>query len=94
MGEWVYYVTYFRFRDVADWIKQTEEIHSSKKLAKWIQRRLDKAHAERIAKYLSKQPEHFFSSLHCRASGGQPKWAELRISDPGDELTDEEEVEL
>ena len=94
MGEWVYYVTYFRFCDVADWIKPTDEIHSSKKLAKWIQRRLDKAHAARIAKYLSKQAEHFFSALVVGIYGGQPKWAELRISDPRDELTDGEEIEL
>ena len=55
MGEWIYYLTYFRFSDVQQWIKPTDEIHSNKRLAKWIQQRLDRKHADRIAEYLKQK---------------------------------------
>lgn len=93
MGDWIYYVTYFRFQDIFDWVKPTEEIHSNRKLARWIQRRLDRAHAGRIADYLQ-QNERFFSALVLGVYGGKPEWAELRVSDPRDQLTDAEEVDL
>jgi len=98
MGEWYYYVTYLKFRDVAEWIKPTEEVHQSKKLAEWIQRRLDSNHTKAIANYLLTQPERFFNSIVVGVYGGNPEWAELKVSVPinipFDQLSDEQEQEL
>ena len=88
-----YYVTFFKFADVDAWIRSTDEIHKRKELATWIQRRLETTHARRIAEYLSKD-ERFFGAIVVGLYGGKPHWGELGISDPFNELTDVEEVEL
>jgi DNA sulfur modification protein DndB len=91
MGEWVYYVTCMTFTDVDDWIKRTDEIYKSAKLADWIQRQLDEKHAARIAKYLRENEERLFNSIVVGLYGADPTWAELSIADPRDELTAEQE---
>jgi DNA sulfur modification protein DndB len=98
MGDWFYYVTYLSFLDVSEWIKPTEEVHQSKKLAGWIQRRLNSSHTQAISEYLLTQPERFFNSIVIGVYGGQPEWAPLRVTVPKDidfeELSDQEEIEL
>lgn len=98
MGEWFYYVTYLKFGDVAEWIKPTEEVHQSKRLAEWIQRRLNSSHTKAIADYLIRQPERFFNSIVVGVYGGEPEWASLKVSVPTsiefDQLSDEQELEL
>jgi DNA sulfur modification protein DndB len=94
MGEWVYYMTSMTFADVDAWIKRTDEIYISKKLADWIQRQLDNKHAARIAKYLCDHDERLFNSIVVGLYGAQPSWSELSIADPRDELTDEQEDNL
>ena len=66
-------------------------IHPSEKLAQWIQRRLRKDHAERIATYLKNEPSRFFSALVIGVYGSDPLWSELTVADPHDELTDDEQ---
>ena len=51
MGEWIYYLTFFKFSDVVDWIKPTDQIHTSKQLRDMIQRALTN-NADSIANYL------------------------------------------
>lgn len=82
MGEWIYYVTFFKFRDVTEWIKPAEEIHESKSLSDWIQRTLDRSHADKIATYLKTQPERFFNAIVVGVYGGKPEWAALKVSAP------------
>jgi len=82
MGEWIYYVTYFKFSDVVQWIKPTEEVHKSKRLGEWIQRQLDRNHSRGIADYLKRQPERFFNAIVVGVYGGNPDWAPLKLSVP------------
>lgn len=82
MGEWIYYVTYFTFRDVVQWVKPTEEVHKSRRLAEWIQRQLDQKHSRGIADYLKAQPERFFNAIVIGVYGGEPQWAPLKLSVP------------
>lgn len=98
MGNWYYYITYLKFSDIVQWIKPTEEVHQSKKLAEWIQRRLDSKHTESIANYLLTQSERFFNSIVIGVYGGQPQWAPIKVSVPNEieleQLSDEQEIEL
>jgi len=98
MDDWMYYVTYFTFDDISGWIKKTDEIHKSKKLSDWIQRRLNSKHTDKIEKYLlSQEDERFFNSIVVGIYGGKPRWAPLKVSAPADMdllITEEEEIEL
>jgi DNA sulfur modification protein DndB len=98
LGEWIYYVTYLNFGDVKEWIKPTEEIHTSKKLADWIQRRLDSKHTEGISNYLLNQSERFFNAIVVGVYGGHPSWAPLKVSVPEDvdfeKISDDQELDL
>jgi DNA sulfur modification protein DndB len=82
MGSTIYYATAMTFGDVEGWIKPTNEIHSSEKLARWIQRQLVKGHASSIADYLTSQNERFFNAIVVGIYGGEPSWAPLRVSSP------------
>ena len=76
----------FLARDVV-----TDEIHERKRLAEWIQRELDGKHAKRIAEYLIGDETRMFGAIVLGVYGGSPEWAELNVSDPRNELTDEDE---
>ena len=67
------------------------EIHKSKRLSGGIQRQLDGKHAEAISRYLTLDPSRFFNAIVVGVYGGNPQWAELAVTDPHEELTDEEE---
>jgi DNA sulfur modification protein DndB len=94
MGDWVYYVTFMRLTDVAEWIKPTDQIHKSTRLSEFIQRQLDGTHATAIAKYLVSQEQRLFNAIVVGVYGGEPNWAPLHVSDPRDVLTDDEESEV
>ncbi len=80
MGDWVYYIGLLRMEDIAGRISIAEEIHSSKSLRDLLQRQLTDRAAD-ISKYLHSQQQRFFNALVVGTYGGNPKWAELRISD-------------
>jgi len=80
MGDWVYYVTYMRFSDVAHWIKRTDQVHKSRKLRDMIQRELT-PRAAPIADYLIEQQERFFNAIVVGVYGGAPQWYPLEIGD-------------
>lgn len=79
MGEWIYYLTFFKFSDVVDWIKPTDQIHTSKQLRDMIQRALTN-NADSIANYLLLQDERFFNSVVVGVYGGSPQWFPIEIS--------------
>lgn len=78
MGDWVYYSTIMKFKDIGDRVKPAEEIHESKTLKDFIQRHLTSRSGE-ISEYLLTQPQRFFNSLIIGVYGGDPKWIELKI---------------
>ena len=79
MGDWVYYITFLRMRDIAERISLATEIHKSSILKELIQREIERSHAESIREYLIRQKERFFNSLVVGVYGGSPRWAELAI---------------
>ena len=79
MGDWIYYVTYMKFSDVAHWIKRTEEIHKSEKLRDMIQRALTRR-VNPIVDYLIEQDERFFNAIVVGVYGGDPKWYSIEVS--------------
>jgi len=92
MGDRGYLVTAMRFSEIAERVVgDVRLIHKSVKLAEWIQRQLITAHANRIANYLKTEPSRFFNALVIGVYGGDPQWSELSVTDPADELTDDEQ---
>lgn len=89
MGDWIYYVAFLRMRDVAERISMAEEIHQTKSLNDWIQRRL-RNRAPEIKDYLLSHQQRFFNALVVGVYGGAPQWYELDIR--GNELLDVEDL--
>jgi DNA sulfur modification protein DndB len=81
MGDWVYYTTFLRMRDVAERVSTATEIHKSEALRELIQREVESAHKESIQKYLLHQKERFFNALVIGVYGGSPNWVELSIEE-------------
>lgn len=74
MGERRYYSVVMRLADIATRVNYAEEIHDSKELSEFIQRRLKESRASQIADYLQNNSERFFSSLVVAVYGGDPLW--------------------
>lgn len=80
LGDWVYYITYLTFSDVAHWIKETDEIHKSQKLRDMIQREIGKRVAP-IVDYIVEQKERFFNAIVVGVYEGSPKWYSIEVGD-------------
>ncbi len=78
MGDWIYYVTFLKMRDIADRIKVAEEIHTNSSLNEFIQRRLSDR-SDDIKNYLKNQSQRFFNTLVVGVYGGSPSWYEMSI---------------
>ncbi|MCM1982002.1 DGQHR domain-containing protein [Lyngbya confervoides] len=79
MGDWIYYITSMKMRDIAARVDVAENIHTSKALNELIQRQLQSTHSNKIRNYLLNQPQRFFNTLVIGVYGGSPKWYELDI---------------
>ncbi|MDX2105605.1 MAG: DNA sulfur modification protein DndB [Candidatus Melainabacteria bacterium] len=79
MGDWSYYVTVMKLKDVAERVKPVAEIHKTAALSELIQRQLQQVHAKNITEYLIKQPQRLFNALVVGVYGGSPEWYELSI---------------
>jgi DNA sulfur modification protein DndB len=87
MGDWIYYITFLKLRDIAERISYVRDIHPSRVLGDLIQRELDESkHSWSIKQYLLHQPQRFFNGLVIGVYGGTPSWTELAISDIGDAI--------
>lgn len=80
MGDWTYYSTIMKFKDISERVKIAQEIHESENLKDFIQRELT-PRAEEISTYLLTQSQRFFNSLIVGVYGGDPQWIELKIED-------------
>src|SRR5437773_10213720 len=78
MGDWIYYVGVMKFADVARRIRLAEELHKSKALNEWIQRRVSER-SEQIKRYLLTQKQRLFNALVVGVYEGAPRWHELSI---------------
>jgi len=89
MGDWVYYVTTMRLKDVASKIDFAHEIHTNASLNELIQRRLDERRGKKIADYLKREDQRFFNAMVVGVYGGDPCWydfAEINPEHPGEML--------
>ncbi len=80
MGDWIYYVTYMKFSDVAHWIRETDEIHASEQLRDMIQRAITDR-TEGIVEYLTTQEERFFNAIVVGLYEGSPEWYSIEIGE-------------
>jgi len=80
MGDWIYYISFMKMKDVAERVKPAQEIHPGKTLNELIQRRL-KERASQIKDYLLNQPQRFFNTLVIGVYEGKPEWFEIGIND-------------
>lgn len=78
MGDWIYYVSYMTMQDVAKRISYAEEIHESKTLNEFLQRRVTDR-SDEIVKYIETQQQRFFNSIIVGVYGGSPEWYELEV---------------
>lgn len=82
MGDWIYYITFLRLKDIAQRVSLAQELHTSKALKDLIQREVDESvHSEAIKRFLINQDQRLFNALVIAIYGGAPTWAELKIDD-------------
>lgn len=91
MGDWMYYVTILKFKDIAERVSMSFEVHESEKLSNWIQRQLTNRTTD-ITEYLESQEQRFFNSLILGIYGGSPSWQEIEIKESPN-IYDEESID-
>lgn len=77
MGDWVYYPTLMKLKDIAERVKIAEEIYQSKTLSEMVQREIKEHRGEEIKEYLLEQKQRFFNSLIVAVYEGDPSWHEI-----------------
>ena len=77
IGDWVYYPTLMKLKDIAERVGIAEEISQSKALSEMVQRFIKKDRGLEIKDYLLKQEQRFFNSLIVAVHEGDPIWYEI-----------------
>ena len=77
MGDWVYYPTLMKLKDVAERVTIAEEIYQSKTLSEMVQRVIKRKRGKEIKEYLLKQQQRFFNSLIVAVYEGDPSWYDI-----------------
>jgi len=88
MGDWIYYISFMKMKDIAKRISYAEEIHKNTSLKELIQRQLSNR-AKDIKKYLETQPQRFFSAIVIAVYGGSPSWYEIDFTGNSDITTEQ-----
>ncbi len=79
-GDWIYYLTALSYKEVFENVRKIDrELHESKSLSDMIQRSLTD-NVDKIANYITNQPEHFFNALVLAVYDGDPQWREIKIN--------------
>lgn len=77
IGDWVYYPTLMKLRDIAERVKIADEIYQSKILSEMVQRVIKRKRGKEIKDYLMKQEQRFFNSLIVAVYEGDPSWYDI-----------------
>ncbi|MDP1991649.1 MAG: DNA sulfur modification protein DndB [Syntrophales bacterium] len=85
IGDWVYYSTLMSAKQISARVITAKEIREAKALDDYLQRKL-KPRVTKIATYLRKRDDRFFSSIILGVFGGLPDWIELDFSTIGQKL--------
>ncbi len=82
MGRWTYYMVRMSMREVAQGVKFCHDVYEDPTLSRAVQRELNTSRAvNEIGRYLSRQQDHFFSSIVVAAIKGNPKWYPVTMED-------------
>jgi DNA sulfur modification protein DndB len=79
IGDWVYYASLMKADQIASHVITAKEIREAKALDDYLQRNL-KPRVKKIAAYLRKRDDRFFSSIIVGVFGGLPDWVEIDFS--------------
>ncbi len=90
MGDWVYYPTLMKLKDIAERVKIAKEIYQSKALSEMVQREIKRKRGKEIKDYLLKQEQRFFNSLIVAIYEGDPSWHEITRIEGNDHLNSED----
>ena len=90
MGDWVYYPTLMKLKDIAERVKIAEEIYQSKTLSEMVQREIKRKRGKEIKDYLLKQEQRFFNSLIVAIYEGDPSWYEITRLKSNNQLDSED----
>ena len=77
IGDWVYYPTLMKLKDIAERVGIAEEISQSKALSEMVQRFIKEKRGLEIKDYLLTQEQRFFNSLIVAVHEGAPIWYEI-----------------
>ena len=77
VGDWVYYPTLMKLKDIAERVKIAEDIYQSKTLSEMVQQEIKRKRGKEIKDYLLKQEQRFFNSLIVAIHEGDPSWHEI-----------------
>ena len=77
MGNWIYYPTLMKLKDIAERVKIAEELYQNKPLSEMVQREIKRKRGKEIKDYLLKQEQRFFNSLIVAVHEGDPNWHEI-----------------
>ena len=90
MGDWVYYPTLMKLKDIAERVKIAEEIYQSKTLSEMVQQEIKRKRGKEIKDYLLKQEQRFFNSLIVAIHEGDPNWHEITRLKSNNQLDSED----
>ncbi len=90
MGDWVYYPTLMKLKDIAERVKIAEEIYQSKTLSAMVQQEIKRKRGKEIKDYLLKQEQRFFNSLIVAIHEGDPSWHEITRLKSNNQLDSED----
>ena len=90
IGDWVYYPTLMKLKDIAERVKIAEEVYQSKTLSEMVQQEIKKKRGKEIKNYLLKQEQRFFNSLIVAVYEGDPNWHEITRIEGNNQLDNEE----
>lgn len=85
MGDWIYYVSLMKLKDLEKRVKYAREIYNTDTLNDLLQRDVLPNRANEIADYLASNTQRFFNSITIGVFGGQPEWVETKISEKNKE---------
>ena len=91
IGNWVYYPTLMKLKDIAERIKIAEELYESKTLSDMVQRYIKRNRGKEIKDYLLNQQQRFFNSLIVAVYEGDPSWYDI-TSLESNNLLDTEDI--
>ena len=89
MGDWVYYPTLMKLKDIAERVTIAEEIYQSEVLSKMVQRVIKRKRGKQIKEYLLKQQQRFFNSLIVAVYEGDPSWYDITRIESNNQLDTE-----